>query len=356
MPAPIRVLVAGAGALGSCVALELARAGARVTLADPAALGENASGVAAGMLAPVFETLFDGGGPVRLALLRRALGVWPALAGSIGLSLDPAGAMAVGGAGRLDVWEGELAGLDADCIRLGGAGARERAPWLATGLGAIWTCEDRRVQPAAALAASERALGDVGVRTIRAAVAGFRPGVARLDAVGSVAAHALVIATGHHRGLATLAPELAWLAPIKGQILRAGRVVTIGPIVRAAEGYVCPDAGGALIGATMQEGLDDTVIDPAASERLKAFGVALAPGLAAAKLTAAAGVRASTPDHLPLVGQSVTPGVWLAVGARRNGWLLAPLIAQGLARSLLGGAAGEPAFAPDRFGPNPPPN
>ena len=33
----------------------------------------------------------------------------------------------------------------------------------------------------------------------------------------------------------------------------------------------------------------------------------------------AAGVRAATPDGLPLVGFSRTPGVILAVGARRNG-------------------------------------
>ena len=45
-----RVTVAGAGALGLCIALELARAGRHVTVCDPAPVGDNASGVAAGML------------------------------------------------------------------------------------------------------------------------------------------------------------------------------------------------------------------------------------------------------------------------------------------------------------------
>jgi glycine oxidase len=48
----------------------------------------------------------------------------------------------------------------------------------------------------------------------------------------------------------------------------------------------------------------------------------------------AVGVRAATPDGLPLVGRSSTPGVWIAAGARRNGWLLAPLIAKVLTAAL----------------------
>ena len=38
----LKVLVAGGGAVGWTVALALARAGARVTLADPAPMGDNA--------------------------------------------------------------------------------------------------------------------------------------------------------------------------------------------------------------------------------------------------------------------------------------------------------------------------
>jgi glycine oxidase len=48
------------------------------------------------------------------------------------------------------------------------------------------------------------------------------------------------------------------------------------------------------------------------------------------------GVRASTVDGLPLVGWSDRPGVMLAVGARRNGWLLAPLVAGLVAAYLTG--------------------
>ena len=54
-----KITVAGAGALGLTTALALADAGAQVTVFDPAGPADNASGVAAGMLAPAFEAVLD---------------------------------------------------------------------------------------------------------------------------------------------------------------------------------------------------------------------------------------------------------------------------------------------------------
>src|SRR5579862_1819717 len=76
--AKARVVVAGAGALGASIALVLARDGANVLLADPATLGANASGVAAGMLAPAFEAA-----PEQYAILRDARDAWSAFAASL---------------------------------------------------------------------------------------------------------------------------------------------------------------------------------------------------------------------------------------------------------------------------------
>ena len=45
-------------------------------------------------------------------------------------------------------------------------------------------------------------------------------------------------------------------------------------------------------------------------------------------------VSAATPDGLPMVGWSARPDRLLAVGARRNGWLLAPLVARTIAAYL----------------------
>jgi glycine oxidase len=49
-------------------------------------------------------------------------------------------------------------------------------------------------------------------------------------------------------------------------------------------------------------------------------------------------VRASSPDGLPLAGASAERGLFLATGARRNGWLLAPLVAETVVAAVAGTA------------------
>jgi glycine oxidase len=77
----------------------------------------------------------------------------------------------------------------------------------------------------------------------------------------------------------------------------------------------------------MEPGRGDARPDPAQAAPLRAAGAALFPALAEAPGELAAGVRGATPDGLPLAGFSAEPGVLVAAGARRNGWLFAPLLA-----------------------------
>ena len=81
-------------------------------------------------------------------------------------------------------------------------------------------------------------------------------------------------------------------------------------------------------------------------------GTRLLPSLARGEARLFAGVRAATPDGLPLIGASTEPRVILAAGARRNGWLLAPLAARVVAAAATGAPAGPHArrFDPGRFG------
>ena len=339
-PVPLRVLVAGAGAVGSTTALALARAGARVTLADPAALGDNASGIAAGMLAPAFEAVFDENARSHLHLMRHARGLWPDMAASIGLPLDRAGAMAVGPPGELDAWRRTAVGLGVDCQALSCDQARARAPWLSAGLGGLWTSEDWRLEPKSALEALAAAARAGGVEVIAAAVTDFELRRAWLVGGRRLDVDALVIVTGASRSLSAIAPELQALIPIKGHILRARGRCLSGPVARLQGAYICPSPSGAVIGSTMEIGKADTAVDPDAVDHLARLAAHAAPSLAGARVTARAGVRAATQDGLPLVGRSGTPGVWLAVGARRNGWLLAPLIAEAIVAGLMGSDQG----------------
>ena len=311
-----RVAVAGAGAIGSAVAVTLARAGLDVTVFDPRPLGDNASGVAAGMLAPVAETLFDPLSASHLPLLRRARDLWPAFVEGLDLPIQRDGLRVEGAPAWVEAVAARLAALGAPFIRQDDA---------------LASAEDWRIEARAALAVLRAAAQAHGAR--------FEPRAFTRDDLAGVSAVVLATGAADAEGLA---PELAALTPIKGQILRADRGPATGPVIRGEGVYICPGPSPA-IGATMEVGRDDLVVDPSATDGLRAAALRLRPELAQAAFATEVGVRATTADGLPLVGWSATPGVLLAVGARRNGWLLAPLVADLVAAYLKGDNPGPDA-------------
>ena len=356
------IVIAGAGAIGRAVALALARAGHRVTVIDPSSV--NASSVAAGMLAPAFESVFDAGAAGGYPLLAGARDLWPALAADIGLPLARDGALAIGSQADAEGWAAQLAGAGA-ATRLLAPGALAVVEAAApAGAWAAFTPEDWRLAPREALARLRAAAELHGARFLSGSVLGFQHG--HVDIVGDEAAgerlpaDRLVIATGAGRDLQGLAPELEVLTPIKGHICRMEGAFVSEPTVRANGVYVCRGDGEAVIGATMEVGVASAGVDPDVAVRLlEAAEAALGGGLLAPRALglglgawrAAAGVRAATPDGLPLVGPSETVDVVLAVGARRNGWLLAPMIAQAVLDAVEGRApsAVGATFAPRRL-------
>ncbi|HLY79675.1 MAG TPA: FAD-dependent oxidoreductase [Caulobacteraceae bacterium] len=309
------LVVAGAGAIGRTVAFVLARAGHSVTVVDPDPDGANASRIAAGMLAPAFEALFDGG---HYDLLRAALALWPPLARELGLTLTWDGAMAVGTKAEAVAWMAQLAAL----------GAEGELRDLGQDRWAAFCDEDRQIDPAGALLALRQGAEWHGARFVSGRVTGFAGGAVQIDGGERIAADGLVVATGAGQDLAPVAPELSRLTPIKGHILRAGNAYSRIPVVRRPEVYICRTAEGTFLGATMEVGRADSEVDPAIVRRLLADAGELSDGLERLTWAAAAGVRAATPDGLPMVGEASADGAILAVGARRNGWLLAPMIAE----------------------------
>ncbi len=322
-----RVIVAGAGAFGSAIALRLVQAGARVTLIDPdLGFARGASAVAAGMLAPAFEAVLDPETNLPFDLLCAARDLWPAFAQTIGrdIGLVRAGAAWV-----------DLPGLEprAQAVRaaLTALGARIEAAPPATeirGLEMVFTPEDWRLSPSAALPAMLGAFRAAGGTAVRGALGAVEPGCAVLKDGGRMAADRVVVATG--AGGAALAPELSALTPIKGQIVSYPDLEppSGAPTLRCLGGYATGGEDGLSVGATMEPGARDLIADPATIARLHALAGRLYPQTQAMEPVATVGVRAASPDGRPMVGLSQAPGAILAVGARRNGWLLAPLVAQ----------------------------
>jgi len=320
-----RITVAGAGALGLVIAWGLARAGFRVSVFDPAQA--NASSVAAGMLAPVFETVLDADVEGHFPLLMAARDLWPALAGQVGIDLDRRGALAVGDFEFLTRMTLGISQLGLATERL----ARSDLDAAVPGLGpafqeGLLTQEDWRLEPVPAMSALRKAAMAAGVDFHLGPFTGLGEG------------DKLVIATGAGRDLIPIAPLLRVLTPIKGQILR-GRGQGFDGVLRLPGGYCVGGSGALAVGATMEPGLSDLTPTPEARSRLEALAWQAFPGRAADFQTQV-GVRAATPDGLPMIGCTADPNVFLAVGARRNGWLLAPMAAQIITACLTEGEAG----------------
>ncbi len=336
MPTRGEIVVAGAGAIGSTIAFGLARAGYAVTVVDPAPLGANASGLAAGMLAPAFEALFDEASHDRFKLLAAARDLWPTLADTIGLKLDRAGAMAIGPRHDAETWAADLARLGAPAELLAPMEAKRRSPMVREGRWAAFTAADWRLDALPALEALRRAAVGAGARFVVGAVVNLASGEVSLEGAPPLRADRLILATGAARTLARLAPELSRLTPVKGHILRAAGDFASGPVLRGPGIYVFASGDGMILGASMEPGRDDRDVDARVARELIARAKAVAGGLGELPWRAAAGVRAATSDGLPLVGEGRAKRVILAVGARRNGWLLAPLIAEVVLATLEG--------------------
>jgi glycine oxidase len=331
------VVVAGAGAFGSACALAAARQGWRVVLIDSAPLAANASGIAAGMLAPAFEAALDPASAGHYSLLAEARDLWPAFVEGIGpTGLDRCGALLEG--------PEDLLKSVRDALEVQGAATQRVGDRL-------FTPEDWRIEPRLALAAFRQALTALGGEVLRTDVVAVEDDIVLADG-RRLAFDAVILACGF--GGHALVPELAVLTPIKGQLLR---YVEAGPregaILRSPTGYLAPGLTGAVVGATMDPGRSDLDVEPLATERLKAQAARLYPSLASARAEAFTGIRAATPDNLPMIGRAAGQGkVWIATGARRNGWLFAPLAAGMIIDQIAGNedAAWETtAFAPGRF-------
>lgn len=356
------VVVVGGGAIGLASAWRLAQRGASVTVVDPEP-GSGASGVAAGMLAPITEARMG-----EEPLLRLNLASWSLWNHGFAAEVEDASGTEIGyrADGTLVV------GIDADDrVALDDLAARHRAmglevttlrgrdvrrlePGLAPGVRAGFLAgAERSVDPPALVDALRRAATAAGVGYVAAAadrivttptgerVTGVVAGGARADA-GTV-----VLAAGCRSGGIPGLPDAARppVRPVKGEIVTLRQppgpplvAHTIRGVVHGFTVYLVPRADGRLVvGATVQERGWDTRVTAGGAYELVRDALALVPGLDDAELVAVrAGLRPGTPDDLPLIGRGVVDGLVVATGHHRNGILLTPITADAVAAAVAG--------------------
>ena len=348
------VLVIGAGVIGLSCAWRLAQRGLRVRVLERDEPGAGATGVAAGMLAPVGEASWGEEKLLEPALESHAL--WPEFAAELAIGGPDPGFSQLGSLHvALDRDEAaelerrfELMrehGLDAEWLAPGEARLRESS--LATAAGAAISAPHEAVVDPALLVPSLQANAErAGAEVVGGAevVAGLVEGGALAgvrDAAGiEHRADRVLLAAGSWSAAEWL-PEAARppVRPVKGQLLTLrGRRPVCQRIIATERVYLVPRPDGRLVvGATVEEmGFDTSITAGAVHELLREAYRAL-PEVAEMELfETRAGLRPGTPDNAPIVGPGAIEGLVLATGHFRNGILLAPLTAEKVARLVVG--------------------
>jgi glycine oxidase len=368
------VVVVGAGAVGLAVAWRLAQRGLRVAVLDRAdAPGAGTSSVAAGMLAPISETI-----ATELPLMRLGLASVDAYPDFVQELSDASGMdpgylrcgtlLAARDGDEAEALTRELAlreSLGLAVHRLRASEARRLEPALAPALRlALEIPDDHAIDPrrlTAALAAAVKAAGGelrLGAPVRGVATAHDRVTGVRLGDGSELPAENVVVAAGPWSSSLDGVPDGARIPihPIKGQILRLHDPAGPGlltRVLRMTGGYLVPRGDGRyVLGATMEErGFDTTVTAGGAFELLRnAFE--LLPSVTELVIDElSAGLRPATPDNAPAIGPGATAGLHWAVGHYRHGILLTPITAELVAGALTGDQADAipDEFAPARF-------
>ncbi len=143
--------------------------------------------------------------------------------------------------------------------------------------------------------------------------------------------------------------------PVKGQMLAVACAQhnVVRHVIRTPEVYLVPRSDGRiLIGSTLEEAGYDKRTDADTIQRLHQAAIRLIPALGQARILESwAGLRPGTPDNLPILGATSTPGYFAATGHFRDGILLAPVTAHAMAQVITGTRLDYDlsAFSPTRF-------
>lgn len=368
-------VIVGAGVIGLAAAWQITREGGDVALIDRAEPGEQASRVAAGMLAPVAEAAY--GEEPLLGLTLASAAAYPGfvaeLESATGRSVGhmPCGALHVAldrdEAAELRRRHDFLRGLGLEAEWLSPSACRELEPGLAPGFhGGMRVAGESAIDPRLLTKTlSAACLGDPQGSSPPAAAGRARlirgEAAALITAADGAAVGVRLADGGEVRGGCVVAALGAWggaaaswlpeesrppVRPVKGQILELGPRAVQGygeapsrGIIATERVYLVPRTDGRLVvGATVEEQGFDTAVTGGGVFELLREGYRALPDLAEMELLeAAAGLRPASPDNTPLIGRDpYQPGLIHASGHYRNGILLAPLTGSAVADLVAG--------------------
>jgi glycine oxidase len=336
------VIIVGGGIIGLSLAIALRKRGVRVLVVERGEPGREASHAAAGMLA---DSL--GETPATLQTLATASArMYPEFVHELE---DESGM-------KVDLRDQGTLVLDHEGVDGEPVVPAEVEPELSDPNQPARFFQERSVDPralvAAALQAAKHREVDISSGT---AVTEVLLSDGRVSGVRTEKTHysspVVVNCAGAWAG--QVSPHRFPTRPVKGQMLSVVGQPALRHVIRAPEVYLVPRTDARiLIGATVEEAGYDKRTVPDTIHRLHQAAIRLMPALAEARILEAwAGLRPGTPDNLPILGATETPGYFVATGHFRDGILLAPATAQVMAQ-VVTGASPEyhlAAFSPGRF-------
>lgn len=348
------VVIIGGGVIGCAIAYHLRKAQASVIVLEQGTIGGQASGAAAGLLAPLGP--LPGPGPFA-DLLLAGFSLFPSLvpeleeASGIRLGYERTGALRVTrqpkSAARLrERWAAwQSFGLQLSWMT--GEEARQREPLLSPDVcAAVYAPEESQIQAPQVVQAFMQAAANLGA-TLRShtPVIGITREGKRITGVqtedGVIACDQLVLATG-----AWSAAWGEWLettlpvSPLRGQIVAMQQVVPrLRHIIFGDAIYAAPRQAIIIVGATKEETGFDVQVTLEGVRWLRTTVERLLPALSQSALEAAwAGLRPKTPDNHPILGPLPEwENVTLAVGHNSVGIILSNITGQAIAQSIAAG-------------------
>jgi glycine oxidase len=366
----VDVAIAGAGVIGLSIAWRLALRGLSVAVFERAASGDGASLAAAGMLAAAAE--HEPGCHDLLSLALESQRQWPqfraALEAQSGHAIDfrEDGTLVVA-LGREEVerlrFRHDLHKRCGLATRLlGGTEVRALEPALRPSVAAGLHCaDDHQVDPSLVMAALRTTCLKAGVHLFEhcaVTAVGMEGGRAcgLVTARGACRASTVVLTAGAWTGDLVPPGLKVPVRPLKGQSLAlrtTAETGTLATIVWTEQIYLAPKSNGRLIvGATVEErGFDGAITAGGVYALLEGARRAF-PAIEEMAIDAVwTGFRPSSIDDAPILGATPVPGLVLATGHHRNGYLLAPVTAFAIEALIADGAVPAVAqpFGFDRF-------
>jgi glycine oxidase len=348
------VIIIGGGIIGLSLAIASRKRGATVLVVERGEPGREASHAAGGMLVDCpLETP-----PVLQALATASARLYPEFAH--GLELESGMKVDLRNDGTILFPSGEHAARDRAFVADHPLPCplQELEPELATPRSSVLYLKERSIDPRALTAAAWKTAKQRGVDfssgdEVTAVTITSKRATGVNTAKTSFRGNKIVNCAGAWSG--QIPPHALPTRPVKGQMLcliMPSRTL-LTHVIRSQQAYLIPRSDGRLlVGATVEEAGFDKRTDLATIQRLHKSAIELVPKLAEARILEDwAGLRPGTPDALPILGATATPGYYAATGHFRDGILLAPITAE-VMTDIIEGRTPEydlTAFSPARF-------